>query len=144
MCAQEGPVAPNDPSKLRTESQRRRNQPPKPLRKRRRRREVDDPLDWDKLPSVPLVRADASPESGEDYWVALDETAKVVEEGSGKGKSEKEGIDEGLKQRLKEEVVSPYTQNWILRAVAVVLVLVVLVAIFGGEEKVPIIRVPDL
>lgn len=56
----------------------------------------------------------------------------------------KPNIDENLRNRLKQEVVSPYTENWILRAVIIVTVLVVLVAIFGGTDKTPIIELPDL
>lgn len=63
--------------------------------------------------------------------------------GDGKKKRKKK-IDASLRNKLKKEVVSPYTQNWILWVAAVVLVLVVLTWLFGGEETVPIIRVPDL
>lgn len=136
---------PNDPSSLRTESQRRRNSPPKPLRRRRRRRE-EESLDWDAMESIPLVRPDASPESGEDYWVDVD-MVRLQEPGLGKGgKVKRKGkkIDEGLKDKLKEEVVSPWKDNWILRVGIVVVILVLLVWVFGGEESVPIIKVPDL
>lgn len=137
---------PNDPTELRTESQNRRNQPPKPMRRRRRRSENDDnALDWDSMTSVPLVRSEATPESGEDYWMDLNDSVRLSDPTkSPKAKSPTRPIDDKLRERLKKEVVSPYTQNWILRVTLVVVVLIVLVAIFGGEEKIPIIRVPDL
>lgn len=116
----------------------------KKKRVRRRQTEEED-LDWDNLPSVPLVRSDASPESGEDYWMELDNVNKSDKEKEGENKpEERKKIDDEMKERLKQEVVSPYTQNWILRVVIVVAVLIVLVAIFGGAENTPIISVPDL
>lgn len=137
---------PNDPSGLRSESELRRNQPPKPMQRRARRRRVDDPLDWDQMPSVPLVRPDVSPESGEDYWMDVDDATILAKDTPPPADSNKgdKVIDDRLRERLKQEIVSPYQQNWILRVAAVVFVLVVLVAIFGGEEQVPIIHVPDL
>ncbi|PXF43178.1 hypothetical protein BWQ96_07122 [Gracilariopsis chorda] len=133
---------PNDPTSLRTESQRRRNSPPKPLRRRQRRRNEPDPLEWDKLESVPLVRSDASPESGEDYWV--DPTVTLSDADPGKVRAKKKSIEPALKRKLKSEVVSPYSDNWILRAVVVVALLVLAVWKFGGLDTVPIITVPDL
>lgn len=109
----------------------------------RRRQNDEEDLDWDKLPSVPLVRPDASPESGEDYWMELDEVNDESKSAPEKAPKRKD-IDDQLKERLKQEVVSPYTQNWILRVVVAVVVLIVLVAIFGGSENTPIIPVPDL
>lgn len=95
------------------------------------------------------MRPDASPESGEDYWVDVD-SVRLQEAGVREGekferkKKKKKKIDEGLKDKLKEEVVSPWKDNWILRVGIVVVVLVLLVWVFGGEESVPIIKVPDL
>lgn len=131
---------PNDPSSLRTESERRRNSPPKPLRRRRRRR-GDDDLDWDAMESVPIVRPDAPPESGEDYWVDADE---LLEPSAAPKPAPAKPLDEAVKQRLRQEVVSPYENNWILWVVAVVAVLVLLVKVFGGLDTLPIISVPDL
>lgn len=133
---------PNDPTDLRTESQRRRNSPPKPLRRRRRR--DTDPIDWDSMTSVPLVRPEARPESGEDYWWELDKSVKLGDPDLGNKPRKKREIDPNLKTKLRDEVVSPYTQNWILRVALLVLVLVVAVWVFGGEDTVPIIKVPDL
>lgn len=117
-------------------------------KKRVRRRQVEDEdLDWDNLPSIPLVRPEASPESGEDYWMDLDKAKQKSEDDKKdeeKKTSERKKIDDELKERLKQEVVSPYTQNWILRVTIVVAVLIALVAIFGGTENTPIISVPDL
>lgn len=104
---------------------------------------MDDPLDWDKLPGVPIVRRSGSPESGEDYWMSMDASAEANAQ-EGETTRKKKPIDDRLRERLKQEVVSPYTQNWILWAGVIVAVLVGLVAIFGGEEMIPIIAVPDL
>lgn len=135
------PARPNDPTSLRTESDIRRNQPVKPLRRRPRRRTAPDPIDWDNIPSVPVVRPSSSPESGEDYWIDVRQEEKSKQQRTAR---EKPQLDEDLKDRLKKEVVSPYTQNWILRVTALVVVLIVLVALFGGTDKAPIIPVPDL
>lgn len=117
----------------------------KKKRVRRRQAEEED-LDWDNLPSVPLVRPDASPESGEDYWMDLENANNEGEKKEGEVKPEvrKKKIDDEMKERLKQEVISPYTQNWILRVVIVIAVLIAAVAIFGGAENTPIISVPDL
>lgn len=72
----------------------------------------------------------------------LDST--VSESAENQSDKPKKAIDEQLRERLKKEVASPYTQNWILWVGVIVLVLVVLVAVFGGEESIPIIAVPDL
>lgn len=147
-CSQAKP--PNDPSELRTESERRRNSPPKPMRRRRRRRSSAEDLDWDRLDSVPLVRSNrATPESGEDYWVdgnvMLSDADKGASGGRGARKTVKpKPIDEGLKNKLKEEVVTPYKQNWILRVALGIALLSVLVKLFGGFDTIPIISVPDL
>lgn len=136
---------PNDPTSLRTESQRRRNSPPKPLKRRRRRRQTEFDADaWDKLDSVPLVRSDAPPESGEDYWLDSSVTLSDAVSGDLAKKKKVKDIAPELKQKLKEEVVSPYTENWILRATILVLILVLAVWKFGGLDTLPIIPVPDL
>lgn len=106
-----------------------------------------DPIDWDNLPSVPVVRSKPSPESGEDYWIDAEQQQSEetrAQEKQEKKKKEVKQIDNELKERLKKEVVSPYTQNWILRVTIFVVLLIVLVALFGGTDKVPIIPVPDL
>lgn len=139
---------PNDPSELRTESERRRNSPPKPLRRRRRRRGDDGAnLDWEAMTSVPLVRPDVNPESGEDYWMEIDAVSlSDPDMGDGLAKKRRKGrpIDERLKTKLKDEVVSPWKDNWILQVAVVIAVLIVLVAVFGGLDTIPIISVPDL
>lgn len=59
-------------------------------------------------------------------------------------KASKKKINAQLKERLKNEVVSPWRDNWILRVSVVVVMLILAVAVFGGEENIPIIAVPDL
>ncbi|KAK1861688.1 hypothetical protein I4F81_004269 [Pyropia yezoensis] len=52
------------------------------------------------------------------------------------------GVDEELKEKLKKEVVSPYTNNWIGIAVLAVLGLVLAAQLLGTES--PVIQIPDL
>jgi len=104
------------------------------------------------MDSVPIVRSDrATPESGEDYWVdgkfvLSDADSSQLSNKGRKGKAKKvpKEIDDGLKDKLKAEVVTPYEQNWILRIGVVVAILSVLVKLFGGLDTIPIIPVPDL
>lgn len=120
------------------------------MRRRRRRRSDEAGLDWEAMPSVPLVRGrGSSPESGEDYWMEMGTAVRLGDPDMGNGglaKKKRKGkaIDSRLREKLKEEVVSPWKDNWILRVVVVVAVLCFLVAVFGGTDTVPIIRVPDL
>lgn len=116
------------------------------MRRRRRRTEDESPLDWDNMQSVPLVRPDATPESGDDYWIDFDPSVQLGDaSGTEKAKKrKKKKIDPNLQRKLKEEVVSPYTQNWILRVGIAVFVLAVMWKLFGGDDATPIIRVPDL
>lgn len=151
--------APPDASSVRTESQRRRNAPVKPLGRRRRRggassdaADGDSPaIDWEALESVPLVGAGAGREaskSGKNYWVDVADAAKAdarraearrTAEARAAGVT---GVDEELKEKLKKEVVSPYTNNWIGIAVLAVLGLVLAAQLLGTES--PVIQIPDL
>lgn len=138
LCSEAKP--PNDPSELRTESQRRRNAPLKPMRRRRRRARDEGGLDWEAMESVPLVGdlGGAAKESGEDYWIDVPDAVDVSV------KKPRKEIGEGLKEKLKEEVVSPYKNNWISWAFVIVGVLAVLWSVLGGADSIPVIRVPDL
>lgn len=144
------PQPPRDPGSLRSESSRRRNQPPKPLRRRRRRRrnDTDDTLDWAKMDSIPLVRPENSPETGEDYWVDLDiadkENKAIKERERARKTIRGRGVNENMKERLRKETFAPYEQNWAAIAVVVVAVLAAVFSITGGLDSIPVIQVPDL
>lgn len=91
----------------------------------------------------------ATPESGEDYWIEMGTAVRLGDpdmghDGLAKKRRKGRKIDSKLREKLKEEVVSPWKDNWILRAAVVIAVLVLLVAVFGGLDTVPIIKVPDL
>lgn len=133
---------PRDPGNLRSESSRRRNAPQKPLRRRRRRRAEQDELDWARMESVPLVGARDEPETGEDYWVDLS-SGQPADAGESPRRARK-GVGKEMEMKLRREVVSPYTQNWILWVVVGVAVLAVAFKLSGGFDEIPIIPVPDL
>ncbi|CAN8067865.1 unnamed protein product [Agarophyton chilense] len=111
------------------------------MRRRRRRRDDDDPVDWDRLESIPLVRREAPPESGEDYWM---DATSAQSEATTDERRDASQIDQQLKDKLREEVVRPYAQNWILWISLGVMALVLAVWAVGGVDTLPIISVPDL
>lgn len=112
-------------------------------RPRRRRRGDQDTLDWESAESVPLATSggDKSSKSGEDYWMELKPIAEVNKRRKARMKYAKK-IDEGLKDKLKKEVVSPYANNWILWISLAVFALAVLVKVMGTD--LPIISIPDV
>uniref|UniRef100_A0A6T6MVX8 Uncharacterized protein n=1 Tax=Rhodosorus marinus TaxID=101924 RepID=A0A6T6MVX8_9RHOD len=125
---------PNDPTNMRTESERRRiSQRSKKLRRKRRKGEVEP--DWDKMETRPLVKKPSDPRTGEDYWIDL----KSIQS---KPRRRKPKIDKKLRERLKQETASPYKQNWIGIVFVVVFVLVVLYNILPNTS--PVIPLPDL
>ena len=96
-------------------------------------------LDWDAMESVPLVGTGPDAESGEDYWVDLRQGIPAAAP-----PRPKKPINSRLKRKLKEEVVSPYTQNWILWVSAIIAILAIAFYAVGGFDTIPIIQVPDL
>lgn len=139
MCE---PTPPRDPGDLRDESSRRRNQPVKPLRRRRRLRNSErDNTDWERMESIPLVRPDTSPESGEDYWVDLG--AKEAQKPA-PPQPPKRGVNESMKERLRKETFAPYEQNWALWIIVSIAFIAILFKLAGGFDSIPIISVPDL
>ncbi len=90
------------------------------------------------MDSVPIVRSDSSPpETGEDYWVDLESAAP-------KRKAPKRGVNESMKERLKQETFAPYKQNWGAWVLLVVGLFALAFRLSGGFDTIPVIPVPDL
>lgn len=137
--------APNDATPLRSESEVRRNAPVKRVPRRRRRGAragEEAAIEWDKAESVPLVGGGEGEgwvdlKSGEREEQRKMEGAERLERSRGK-------VDEKVIEKLKQEIVQPYSQNWIGVVVVVVAVLVVAFKVTGGFDAIPVIPVPDL
>jgi len=102
--------------------------------------EVD--FDWDKAESVPLFKKPVDPRSGEDYWLDPSAISSAADGAMQKKKKNRRPVDRAMQAKLRQEVVNPYKQNWILYAIGAVLVLALLSQIFPQNQ--PIIRIPDL
>lgn len=141
------PVPPRDPTALRSESEVRRNRPAKRVPRRRRRgagaAEEEVAIEWDKAESVPLVGGDG----GAEGWVDLSEgkarERRRVEEAERIARSRAK-VDDRVIEKLKDEIVRPYNQNWLGIVVVAVALLAVAFKLSGGFETIPIIPVPDL
>ena len=95
------------------------------------------------MDSVPIVRSDnTAPESGEDYWVDLETT--TTSSTRPKPQPPKRGVNENMKQRLKQETFAPYQQNWGAWVLLVVGIFALMFKISGGFDTIPVIPVPDL
>jgi hypothetical protein len=138
--------APKDATPFRSESEVRRNQPAarQPRKRRRRGGDLVEPLlEWDKMDTVPLVAR----EDSVDGWIDLKagaEKAKRRLESEQRLKESREKVDDSMKERLKQEVVQPYQQNWILWISIAIAMLAIAFKITGGFDAIPVIRVPDL
>lgn len=53
-------------------------------------------------------------------------------------------VDDAVVEKLKNEIVQPYQQNWIGIVVVAIAILAVAFKFTGGFESIPIIPVPDL
>mmetsp|Transcript_2915 Transcript_2915/g.6034 ORF Transcript_2915/g.6034 Transcript_2915/m.6034 type:complete len:227 (+) Transcript_2915:122-802(+) len=90
----------------------------------------------------PMRRVDAV-EAGLDYWI--DETDLEKERQrriATKNRKSMEG--EISKQKLREEVVAPYKQNWIGVFSVLMVVLSTIVTKFPETMQIPVIPIPDL
>jgi hypothetical protein len=95
-----------------------------------------------KIETRPLVRS-RSVEAGEDYWIEEDELQKYTDrEKSIKNRKAMEG--EISQDKLREEVVAPYKQNWIGLISVGIIVLAVIVKEFPELLNAPMIPIPDL
>lgn len=123
--------------------------PRRSLKKRRKRNSneeefgryetLEDDFPWDTAESRPLIKENAQ-EAGEDYWI--DE--KDLQESAEKSKPPKRLEGQVTDEKLWEEVLSPYRQNWIGMFSVMVLVLAVIVSQFPELLQTPIIPIPDL
>jgi hypothetical protein len=90
----------------------------------------------------PLVRS-RSVEAGEDYWIDEEEMKKSLERKQAiKNRKSMEG--EISQQKLREEVVAPYKQNWIGYFSVFIVVLATIVTQFPELLNTPVIPIPDL
>jgi len=121
------------------------------LKKRNRRKRVgyskfteeDKALDSNvNIETRPLIRSKKI-EAGEDYWIEEEELKKYSErEKAIKNRKAMEG--EISIEKLKEEVVAPYKQNWIGFISVGIIVLAVIVKEFPELLNTPMIPIPDL
>lgn len=90
----------------------------------------------------PLVRS-RSVEAGEDYWIDEEEMKKSLERKQAiKNRKSMEG--EISQQKLREEVVAPYKQNWIGYFSVFIVVLATIITQFPELLNTPVIPIPDL
>mmetsp|Transcript_2399 Transcript_2399/g.3583 ORF Transcript_2399/g.3583 Transcript_2399/m.3583 type:complete len:183 (-) Transcript_2399:287-835(-) len=90
----------------------------------------------------PLVRS-RSVEAGEDYWIDEEEMKKSLERKHAiKNRQSMEG--EISQQKLRDEVVAPYKQNWIGYFSVFIVVLATIVTQFPELLNTPLIPIPDL
>lgn len=95
-----------------------------------------------KIETRPLVRSNAV-EAGEDYWIEEEELQKYnSRELALKNRKMMEG--EISQEKLKGEIVAPYTQNWIGIISVGIIVLAVIVKEFPELLNAPLIPIPDL
>ena len=122
--------------------------PRRSLQKRRKRnkevsttgpQQVEDDFPWDTAESRPLIKSEAQ-ELGEDYWIAEEDLKKVQDRSKPPDRLEGQVSDE----KLWDEVLSPYRQNWIGVFSVLVVVLAVIVSQFPELIQSPLIPIPDL
>lgn len=121
-------------------------QPRRKLQKRRRRREKQELLEdrdedelWETAEVRPLLSF-RSKELGEDYWIDEEDLQREQQRQASRPP------DPGQipKQKLWNEVLSPYKQNWIGIASVTVVVLATIVTKFPELLSPPTITIPDL
>lgn len=96
----------------------------------------------DNIETRPLVRS-KSVEAGEDYWIDEVELEKFSKrEQAIKNRKAMEG--EIPKEKLQQEVVAPYKQNWIGLLSVGIIALAVIFKEFPDLLNSPIIPIPDL
>jgi len=83
-----------------------------------------------------------APLVSEDTWMDVKDIVRVEEERKRAAAGPVKEIQPELKEKLKDEVVSPYKQNWILVAILVVLALALVYNILPSDA--PVIPIPDL
>jgi len=119
---------------------------PKPRRrlKKRRKQQIDqeDDFPWETAESRPMVQSRRI-ETGEDYWIDENDLQKSIAYNEAvKNRKAMEG--EISKEKLRTEVVAPYTQNWIGLFSVFIIVLAVIIKQFPELLQSPSIPFPDL
>eukprot|EP00547_Thalassionema_nitzschioides_P004916 CAMPEP_0194201810 /NCGR_PEP_ID=MMETSP0156-20130528/1980_1 /TAXON_ID=33649 /ORGANISM="Thalassionema nitzschioides, Strain L26-B" /LENGTH=163 /DNA_ID=CAMNT_0038927105 /DNA_START=116 /DNA_END=607 /DNA_ORIENTATION=- len=114
----------------------------KKRRNRRRRHEKIDDFPWDTAESRPLVQSSRI-EAGEDYWIdekELEESLKREEE----AKNRKPIEGEISQDKLWEETLAPYKQNWIGYFSVFIVTVATIVIKFPELLDPPSPLIPDL
>eukprot|EP00804_Cyclotella_cryptica_P007887 CCRYP_001454-RA/>CCRYP_001454-RA protein AED:0.05 eAED:0.05 QI:180/1/1/1/1/1/3/622/196 len=90
----------------------------------------------------PIRRRDAV-EAGLDYWIDESDLAKERERKIAvRNRKAMEG--EISRDRLREEVVAPYKQNWIGIFSVIIIILSTIATKFPEVMQIPVIQIPDL
>ncbi|CAM9256859.1 unnamed protein product [Heterosigma akashiwo] len=89
---------------------------------------------------VPLVSVAKDKRSGEDYYL---DPAAVARAEAPKPAPRPPAADQIAGEKLREEIVSPYTNNYVGLIVAAVLVLVAVGELFPGLLETPTINFPQ-
>mmetsp|Transcript_4290 Transcript_4290/g.12257 ORF Transcript_4290/g.12257 Transcript_4290/m.12257 type:complete len:182 (-) Transcript_4290:152-697(-) len=123
-------------------------QPRRMLKKRRKRNKntssndntnTNDDFPWDTVESRPIVSS-ISKEYGEDYWI----DQKDIEREQQRKQLQLLSAKKVSKEKLMDEVVAPYKQNWIGYFSLLILTLTVIVIKFPELLNTPLIAIPDL
>jgi hypothetical protein len=94
-------------------------------------------------PLVPRARSRNTVLQGEDYWIDL-ESVKRDDEKTKTKKAPTLTEEQFKKDKLREEIVSPYTKNWILSIVLGIGLIVAYVQLNPGVlDTYPVISYPD-
>ena len=126
-----------------------KRQPRRSLKKRNRRRKMvdgiqkqeEDDFPWETAESRPMVQSYAK-ELGEDYWVDEEELQRSKDRQAALKALEPGQIP---KEKLWDEVLSPYRNNWIGWVTVTIFVLVFILQTFPEIISPPlIVNVPDL
>mmetsp|Transcript_31107 Transcript_31107/g.51378 ORF Transcript_31107/g.51378 Transcript_31107/m.51378 type:complete len:168 (-) Transcript_31107:84-587(-) len=125
-------------------------QPRRNLKKRRNRRQKNEPqvgdgendFPWETAESRPLIPSTAI-EAGEDYWIDDKDLEKAqTREQAVQNRKALEG--EIPKEKLWQETLAPYKQNWIGFFSIGIVVLITLITQFPELLEAPTPQIPDL
>ncbi|KAL7435910.1 hypothetical protein ACHAXM_004903 [Skeletonema potamos] len=96
----------------------------------------------DEVEIRPIRRRDAV-EAGLDYWIDDGDFEREKQRRIAiKNRKAMEGSIS--KERLREEVIAPYKQNWIGLFSMVIVILATIVTKFPEVIEIPVIKIPDL
>ena len=100
----------------------------------------DDELFWETSEVRPIIASNAV-ELGEDYWMDEEEYKRERERQEARKRNAPGQIPE---EKLWNEVLSPYKQNWIGFISVTILALAFIIQQFPELTENPIIPLPDL